>query len=422
MSSIYNVLGTPLKESSIFAQVKQLMTTVKTQLAHFTRYQKQQRHQIASFTVESKTNQDGFSSQRTYKTKCKLLELAAQQKELLKLFQGHKNLFEKIQMLKEKAKTVAEHVLPAVEMHCKSYGAKNMQLEIKENSAVSSASMTMLASNINLSSDTVCTKTINCATSICLQPLTLSTASQFTTLEDQTQPCHVMTSCSPTNGRHVSTTTHTSVNCPLLQSSIQDTVLTGHQVHYVEGKQVYMLPQELDSSVAKSYSFIQPPQAHVTTARLSSNTKNSASATETRLTTANVSDAQSGTSCIWLSGIPMVSSLVSSVDTPVLSSSVSLQPMSYPSTSSTLQSSLMLSSENSSQVLKQATHAGQKTTPSQVSSMNSMTVSELQPRAWAKSSVNIPSQITSAVPSKLQATKTTSTPLKGPVSITKNLN
>lgn len=409
MSSIYNVLGTPLKESSIFAQVKQLMTTVKTQLAHFTRYQKQQRHQIASFTVESKTNQDGFSSQRTYKTKCKLLELAAQQKELLKLFQGHKNLFEKIQMLKEKAKTVAEHVLPAVEMHCKSYGAKNMQLEIKENSAVSSASMTMLASNINLSSDTVCIKTINCATSTCLQPLTLSTASQFTTLEDQTQPCHVMTSCSPTNGRHVSTTTHTSVNCTLLQSSIQDTVLTGHQVHCVEGKQVYMLPQELDTSV-------------VTTARLSSNTKTSASATETRLTTANVSDAQSGTSCIWLSGIPMVSSLVSSVDTPVLSSSVSLQPMSYPSTSSTLQSSLMPSSENSSQVLKQATHAGRKTTPSQVSSMNSMTVSELQPRAWAKSSVNIPSQITSAVPSKLQATKTTSTPLKGPVSITKNLN
>ena len=422
MSSIYNVLGTPLKESSIFAQVKQLMTTVKTQLAHFTRYQKQQRHQIASFTVESKTNQDGFSSQRTYKTKCKLLELAAQQKELLKLFQGHKNLFEKIQMLKEKAKTVTEHVLPAVEMHCKSYGAKNMQLEIKENSAVSSASMTMLASNINLSSDTVCTKTINCATSICLQPLTLSTASQFTTLEDQTQPCHVMTSCSPTNGRHVSTTTHTSVTCPLLQSSIQDTVLTGHQVHYVEGKQVYMLPQELDTSVAKSYSFIQPPQAHFTTARLSSNTKTSASATETRLTTANVSDAQSGTSCIWLSGIPMVSALVSSVDTPVLSSFVSLQPMSYPSTSSTLQSSLMPSSENSSQVLKQATHAGQKTTPSQVSSMNSMTVSELQPRAWAKSSVNIPSQITSALPSKLQATKTTSTPLKGPVSITKNLN
>ncbi|PFX32903.1 hypothetical protein AWC38_SpisGene2203 [Stylophora pistillata] len=423
--------GIPLKESSVFPRVKQLMTAVKTQLAHFTHYQQQQRQQIVNFNVEPKTNQDGLSSQGTYDARCKLLELAAQQKELLKLLQGQKKLFEKIQALKQKAKTLPEHVIPAVEVHCKSRGVKNMQQESKEKSTLSTASMTTLASNINLSSDTVCTKTMNCATSICSQHLTFSTISHCTTLEDQTQPCLVMPSYNPTNVRHVSTATHTSMTSPILQSRIQDTVLTGGQVCYVEGKQVNVLPRGLNTSVAKSFAFAQAAQAHATTPSLSSNSVTSASATDTKVVTEYVSNAQSGISCTWLSGIPEESSLMSSVNASVLNCSASLQPISvttslskstqlvpavrYPITSSTLQSSLMLCSENSSQVLKQATLAGQRTsTPSQVSSMNSMTVSQPQPGAWTKSPVNTSSQIPSGGPSKLHATKTTSTPLKGP--------
>lgn len=87
-------------------------------------------------------------------------------------------------MLKEKVKRVVEYVLLVVEMYCKFYGVKNMQLEIKENSVVLSVLMIMLVLNINLLLDIVCIKIINCVISICLQFLILFIVLQFIILED----------------------------------------------------------------------------------------------------------------------------------------------------------------------------------------------------------------------------------------------
>ena len=108
------------------------MTQVKTQLADFTRYQQQQRQAIAKSSNESQGTRDGAESQYTSNIKQRILELATQQKELLKCFQCHKKLLEKIQALKQEAKSVTKHILPAVEEHHKSC---NKQQDISDKSA-----------------------------------------------------------------------------------------------------------------------------------------------------------------------------------------------------------------------------------------------------------------------------------------------
>ena len=478
MSYICYIVGMAFSENSVFTEVKHLMTTVKTQLADFTCYQQQQRQEIAKYSNQAKSTQDGSSSQWTSETKCKLLELAAQQKELLKLLQGHKKLFEKIQALKQKAKAVTKHIIPAVEVHCKSHGGKNVQQEIKDKSTLSSPSMTIPASDVNLSS----TKTTNNASNlgkqsekhtstaltnvsssyaqnrympISSQPLVVSAVSQCTNLDNQAQSCPVMTSHSPATMIYVSGTTQTSVASSIMP---QNVVLTGGQLYQVGQKQVYVLPHGLTTSLASPFTVAQAAQLqHVTTARLPSSTTTTASTAKEATITKERNDLTGGLSVTkstpsiglntatlpsralqsWNSRRTEMSSQLPSPETPVPSSTVpwpisatispsnSAQPVSAVrslSTSSTLQSTLLpnLCSESGSQVGKQASRAIHSTTISQSLNEKTITVLQVQPSARAKSPLDTLSKNTSAVPSSLQATTTYSTVSKGPVSTANN--
>ena len=462
MSYICYIVGMAFSENSVFTEVKHLMTTVKTQLADFTCYQQQRRQEIAKYSNQAKSTQDGSSSQWTSETKCKLLELAAQQKELLKLLQGHKKLFEKIQALKQKAKSVTKHIIPAVEVHCKSHGVRNVQQEVKDKSTLSSPSMTLPASDVNLSS----TKTKNASnlgkqsdknTSTALTNVSSSyTQNRYMPISSQPLVMSAV-SQSPATVIYVSGTTPTSVASSIMP---QNVVLTGGQLYQVGGKQVYVLPRGLTTSVASPFTVAQAAQLqHVTTARLPSSRTTTASTAKEATVTKERNDLTGGLSVTkstqsiglntatlpsralqsWNSRITEMSSQLSSPNTPVPSSVVSSLPISATislsntarpvsavkslSTSSILQNTLLpnLCSETGSQVGKQASHAIHSTTISQSLNEKTITVSQVQPSARAKSPLDTLSQNSSAVPSSLQATTTTSTVSKGPVSTAKNV-
>lgn len=97
------------------------MTQVKTQLAEFTVYLQQQRQQIAQYSNESQDTHDGSESQHTFDIRQKILQLAAQQKELLACFQCHKKLLDKMRTLKKSTKANAKNTLPAIEKHVSSH-------------------------------------------------------------------------------------------------------------------------------------------------------------------------------------------------------------------------------------------------------------------------------------------------------------
>ena len=279
------------KENPIFVQVKHLMTTVKTQLADFTRYQQQQRQEIANSSNGVQDSEDGSSSQWTSQTKHKLLELAAQQKELLTLFQCHRKLLDKIQALKQKARSVTKHIIPAVEVHCKSKGGVNVQQEIMDRNTQPSLLNTSSISNTNSLAVTcaniIPTKqgnelSVSRHTSI---PL-MSVSSSYTETNCRAIPSQpsvtsavtqitlgnnpVLISHNPAtvlnNASSATVTTPSSVSQP----RVQNVVLTAGQLYQVGGRQIYVLPQGLP--VTLPFAVTQATQPKQVMAKLPSTT------------------------------------------------------------------------------------------------------------------------------------------------------
>lgn len=462
MNKIYCIVGMAPRENPIFAQVKHLMNTVKTQLADFTRYQQQQRQEIAHSSNGAQGSQDGSSSQWTSETRRKLLELATQQKELLKLLQCHKKLLEKIQALKQKAKSLTRHIIPAVEAHCKSHRGINVEQEIIDKNTCPSLPMTLSASNMNTSAIVTCAKltpnsaskhgdeqTVNKHTSISLKnvpssytqnryrpvPSHPSAVSQVATLGHQPQSFAASISHTPATVSHnVSNATQISVTPSATpQSRVQNVILTGGQLYQVGEKQVYMLPQGCITSVTSSFEVTQATQPQqVTTAKLSSNTTTAvakkATATQETAFIPDLSVAKStrGNS-VSSAQDPQMFSQLSSNNTPVSSSRVTL-PLSLSNSSlpvstarsfrnSAVQNTQSLSIDN--QGSNQATHSSHNASISHATIDNTSTVPQWQKRAGVQSQhTAASSQNTAGVQSSLQAAKTTATVAsKGPVSI-----
>lgn len=473
MNNTYCSVGVAPRESPIFVQVKHLMTTVKTQLADFTRYQQQQRQEIASCGNGAQGGEDSSSSQWTSETKYKLLELANQQKELLKLFQRHKKLLEKIQALKQKAKSVTKHIIPAVELHCKSNRGVNAQQEITGQSIQPSLPMTSTASNMNPSAVTTSAKTIpysgpkqgdeqfvNKHTSISLMnvpssytqnshrpfsspPTVTSAVSQVTTLMDHPT---LISHTPATMSRNISSATQTSVTpSATSQPRVQNVFLTGGQLCQVGDRQVYVLPQGLTSSVTSSFAVTQATKPHqVTVAKLSSNKTSTTSVTNnatvsqerslipsssmaisTQVPTLNTIIALPSRASSWQDQITQTSSVLSISNTPVpsshltrpVSATVPLSNSSLPvstarsvSSSSALQNMpLPTGSETGNHCSKQTTDENHSDLISPTTSENTVTVTHLQKSTRIQPQHTTPSQNNAGVQSSLQAAKLTAT-------------
>lgn len=459
------------RENPVFAQVKQLMTTVKTQLADFTRDQQQQRQEIANSSNGVQGSQDR-SSQWTSQTKHKLLELAAQQKELLTLFQCHKKLLEKIQALKQKAKAATKHIIPAVEMHCKSKRGVNVQQEITDRSTQPSLVNTLSASNINPLAVTTFANTIpnitsrqgtelsvskhvsvplmnalshyteNSCRAIPSEPLVTSAVTQMTTLGNNP----VSISHTPATVFHnVSSATLTTPSV-ISQPRVQNVVLTAGQLYQVGERQIYVLPRGLP--VTPTFAVTQAAQPQQVTAKLPSTTYTaSATVTSEISSIPNFPVAKSiqghplntvvslpSTAACWQGQISQTSSLVSSIGTAVPSSSVTLPKLdnsflsniSLPvstartvSNSSALQNApLPIACGSGSHVNKQGTHSNHKAPISCATSESAQTVPQLHKSARLQSQHSIPTQNASGVQSSSQAAMTTEpVASKGAVSV-----
>ena len=457
------------RENPTFAQVKYLMTTVKTQLADFTRYQQKQRQEIASCRNGAQSIEDSSSSQWTSETKHKLLELANQQKELLKLFQHHKKLIERIQALKQRAKSVNKHIIPAVEVHCNSNRGVNAQKENIDQSTRPSLPSTLTASNTSPLTVTTRMKIIansgskqgeqlvNKHTSISLEEVGSSYApsthrssvvSQQMTLDDHP----VLNSHTPIPMSHNATgVTQSLVTTSVTsQSRVQNVVFTGGQLYQVGDKQVYVLPQGLITrSVTSSLGVTQAAQAHQVQAAKSSISDtstavtNKASVTQerglfprslletsTQGPTLNTVDALPPTVLSWQDQKTQTTSQLSVSNTPIpssrstlpISATIPLSNTSLPvSTARSVSNSSVLENttlSNGSEISKQATNVNQSDPVSHTTLPESTTiVAPMQKSTREQPQHTTPFKNTSGVQSSSQPPKMTATiALKGPVS------
>ena len=275
------------------------MTQVKTQLAEFTHYQQQQRQRIAMADHESQDTQDGSETRWAAETKQKILELATQQKELLKLFHCHKKLLEKIQALKQKAKSGTKHILPAVEVHHRSQNRiTNMQQEVTDKSTKQVSSTTLTASNVNQPRFT--TRTASRPTGVSenvhehsvnrLNPISSSlkhvsnstthllnhqTSSTISSTASQVIPSVGKTLPHSGSSSHASTLTMHSISnvaqtqtsgtlSTIAQPRVQNVVLTAGQLYQVGDKQIYVLPQGLITNAPSSLAATQVTQRDTT--------------------------------------------------------------------------------------------------------------------------------------------------------------
>lgn len=460
------IVGMTPKENPVFAEVKHLMTTVKTQLADFTHEQQQQRQGIANSSNGEPGSQDGSSSQWTSQTKHKLFELAAQQKELLTLFQCHKKLLDKIQALKQKSRsaTYTEHIVPAMEVHCKSKRRVNVQQEIMDNTQQSSLLNTLCTSNTNPLAVTTCENTIpniitkqgnelsvseHTSTSIPLmnvpsshtenscraihsQPLVTSAVKQMTASQTPVTVFHNVSSANLTTRSVIS------------QPRVQNVVLTAGKLYQVGDRQIYVLPQGLP--VTPTFAVTQTAQV---TAKLTSTTVTyTTSATPETCLNPSLSVTKSAqghplntvvslpsTAVSWLSQISQNSSQVTSIGTAVPSSSVMLPSLdnltshssvSMPvSTTRIANNSLALRNAPlttvcniGSNVDKHRSHSNHKAPISCAVSETAHTAPQLHKSAMLQSQHSISTQNAAGVQSLSQATRTTEpVASKGAVSI-----
>lgn len=305
------------------------MTQVKTQLAEFAHYQQQQRQQIAKSNNESQDTQDGSESQWTAETKKKIFMLATQQKDLLKLLRCHKKLLEKVQTIKQKARSGTERILPTVEAHRISHGRVNSQQNVTDKHTGQPSSATLSASNMNLSGLTMpaistltsesksgaqsvktpissslkhVPRTVTCLPDNCKSPSggteqvhpasvshtdTLASHSMSIpgTLSAMTQPRVknvVASQVIPSGAKtqlHSASTSHTETLAlhstgiltsetlsGMPQPRVQNVVLRTGQLYQVGDRQVYVLPQGLTTSLPSSFAATQVSQPQPVTA------------------------------------------------------------------------------------------------------------------------------------------------------------
>ena len=439
------------------------MTTVKSQLADFTHYQQQQRKEIASSGNGEPGSQDGCSSQWTSQTKHKLLELAAQQKELLTLFQRHKKLLEKIQALKQKARSTTKHIIPAVEVHCKSKRGGNVQQETPKKNTEPSLlnSSSTCTSNMNPLAVATCLNTIpnittkqgyelsvskhtsiprmsvpsvhteNSYRAIASQPLVTSAVTQ------------VITSHTPVTVFHSVSSASLTTPSVIPQPRVQNAVLTAAQLYQVGGRQIYVLPQGLP--VTTTYAVTQTAQPQLVTAKLPSTTYTASAMPEMGLIPSlSVTKSAQGyplntvvslpsTAASWLGQISQSSSQVSSIVTAVPGPSSTLLNLDNPSHSNvslpvstrTVNNSLALQNapppigcDGGSHVIKQGLHSNHKAPISCAASESAQTVPQLHKSARLQSQHSIPTQNAVGVQSSSQVAMTTEpVASKGAVSI-----
>ena len=263
------------------------MTQVKTQLSEFTQYQQEQRKKIAKPSYESQDTQDTLGSQWTQETKQKILDLASQQKELLKCFQCYKRLLEKIQELKRRAKSGTKQILPAVEMHHKSQGTINMVREVQGENANPPSTTNKTASNLSqhgsMTSDMTLPanelektkeQSMNRVTTISSSPKSISRSvlhlqKQPNSYQVSSTALQVIPSCGKTL-HHSEVSTHTPVlathgvsNVTLSgtpQPRAQNVALTAGQLYQVGDRHIFVLPQGLKTNATASLPATQVSQ------------------------------------------------------------------------------------------------------------------------------------------------------------------
>ena len=463
MTGISCIAGMTPKENPIFAEVKHLMTTVKTQLADFTHDQQQQRQGIANSSNGEPGSQEGSSSQWTPQTKHKLFELAAQQKELLTLFQCHKKQLDKIQALKQKARsaTCIKHIIPAVEAHCKSKRWVNVQQEIMDSTQQPSLVNSSCASNTNPLVVATCENTIPNITTKQGNEISVSKHTSIPLMNVpsshmenscraiHSQPLvtsavkHVTASQTPvTLFHHVSSANLTTPSI-ISQPRVQNVVLTAGQLYQVGDRQIYVLPRGLP--VTPTFTVTQATQV---TAKLTSTTVTyTTSATpETGLNPSlSVTKSAQGhllntvvslpsTAVSWHGQISQNSSQVTNSGTAVPSCNVilpnldnaSCSNVSLPaSTARTVNNSLALQNatpttvcNNGSHVDKHTSHSNHKAPISCATSESARTVPQLHKSARLQSQHSISTHNDAGEQSLSQAAMTTEPiALKGTVSI-----
>lgn len=259
------------------------MTQVKTQLAEFTVYQQQRRHQIAQYNNESQDTHSSSESQHTFDIKQKILQLAAQQKELLACLQFHKKLLEKMQTLKKSTKANAKNTLPAIEKYvssCSTSASVNIAVSIP--SGVTAHNTSVLANksrqdnkqSVNNSQPAPPTSSLKHGMWQNSSALSMesSCASQTMLSDKRSQLQQAPLSCTSVvagNNNYLSSETQSqSLLTPLSmpQQRAQNVVLTAEQFFQVGDKQVYVLPQGLLSSITSAaMTQVTQPQGFIAT-------------------------------------------------------------------------------------------------------------------------------------------------------------
>lgn len=258
------------------------MTQVKTQLAEFTVYQQQQRQQIAQYSNESQDIHDGSESQHTFDIKQKVLQLAAEQKELLACFQCHKKLRDKMQTLKKSTKANTKNTLPTIEKHVSSCSTStSFNIAVSNPSGVTAHNTSMSTNksrqdnkqSVNDSQPAPPTSTLKHAMlqNSSAPSMESSSASQTMLSDKRSQLQQAPLSCTSVaaeNNYLSSETQSQSLLTPLSmpQQRAQNVVLTAGQFFQVGDKQVYVLPQGLLPSVTSAaMTQVTQPQGLIAT-------------------------------------------------------------------------------------------------------------------------------------------------------------
>ena len=269
------------------------MTQVKTQLAEFTVYLQQQRQQIAQYSNESQDTHDGSESQHTFDIRQKILQLAAQQKELLACFQCHKKLLDKMRTLKKSNKANTKNTLPAIEKHVSSRSTStSFNIAVSNPSGVTAHNTSMLANksrqdnkqSVNDSQPAPPTSTLKHAmlqNSSAPSMESSSSASQTMLSDKRSQLQQAPLSCTSVAAENSYSSSETQSQSLLLtpssmpQQRAQNVVLTAGQFFHVGDKQVYVLPQGLLSSVTSAAvtQVTQPQGLIATTVQLTAKTQ-----------------------------------------------------------------------------------------------------------------------------------------------------
>ena len=311
------MVGIALRNSPVFLEVKKLMRELKTQLSDFAYYQQQQREEIVNSSCKSQLIHHETEAQWRHEKKQKILKLASQQRELLKLLHCNKNLVEKVQMLKEMAKLHKKEIMPMIEVHQKSLETNLAQGEADKNIHQAFATKTR-ASNLNQHGATTFVESQTARIFKQMQEQSAQRFNQESNSINQfssgTAPFHhhsstqtvnpstsqltgsplfvrsQIPSASPNHTYAIplySTSTTTASQTSIAKSvptqkRAHNVILTAGQLYQVGDKQVYVLPHGLNTDIVSSMTATQVNQKPQRTSEATLQTKTvSAGAKET---------------------------------------------------------------------------------------------------------------------------------------------